>query len=81
MFYPNSRDKMVEAMPRIDSKTGEAVTDSYGNVDKRVEFSDVTGELIPTKLRAEITDPSIKGPFETGWGRQITLIKRQRKFC
>lgn len=68
VFYPNSRDKMVEAMPRIDSKTGEAVTDSYGNVDKRVEFSDVTGELIPIKLRAEITDPSIKGPFETGWG-------------
>lgn len=58
---------MVEAMPRVDPKTGDVVTDSYGNLDRRVEFSDLTGEAVPTKLRAQITDPNIKGPYETGW--------------
>jgi hypothetical protein len=36
--------------------------------DRRVEFTDVTGETAPVKLRARITDPRMKGPIETGWG-------------
>ena len=39
-----------------------------GDIDRRVEFTDLTGEIIPTKLRAQITDPHIKGPIATGWG-------------
>jgi len=68
VFFPGSRDEMVEAMPRIDSKTGDVLLDSAGNVDRRVEYADMAGESAPIKLRARITDPHIKGPFETGWG-------------
>lgn len=68
VFFPSSRDAMVQALPRIDGKTGETVRDAWGNVDRRVEFKDVTGETVPSKLRDKITDPRIKGPFETGWG-------------
>lgn len=68
VFFPNSRDEMIQAMPRIDRGTGLPVRDGAGNVDRRVEFTDVTGEMAPTKLRARITDPRIKGPIETGWG-------------
>lgn len=68
VFFPGSRDEMVKAMPRIDRKTGIPATDRGGNIDSRVELTDVTGETVPTKLRARITDPRIKGPFDTGWG-------------
>lgn len=68
VFFPGNRDEMVQAMPRIDRGTGMAVTDKVGKVDQRVEFIDVTGEMIPAKLRARITHPNIKGPMETGWG-------------
>jgi hypothetical protein len=68
VFFPGSRDEMVQAMPRINRETGMSLTDSAGNVDRRVEYTDVTGEIAPTKLRAHITDPRIKGPIETGWG-------------
>lgn len=67
VFFPGHRDEMVEAMPRVDRKTGEAAMDG-GNVDRRIEFTDLTGETIPTKLRARVADPHIKGPIETGWG-------------
>ena len=67
VFFPGARDEMVQAMPRIDRTTGLPVMDG-GNVDRRVELSDVTGEVVPTKLRASIKDPRIKGPLETGWG-------------
>lgn len=67
VFFPGSRDDMVQAMPRIDRSTGEPAMDG-GSVDRRVEFTDVTGELVPTKLRARVTHPNIKGPIETGWG-------------
>lgn len=67
VFFPGSRDDLVKAMPRVNRITGEAAMDA-GSVDRRVEFTDVTGEVIPTKLRAQITDPHIKGPIETGWG-------------
>lgn len=68
VFSPSSRDKMVEAQPRIDQTTGAFVLDAAGKEDKRVEYIDVTGQMTPSKLRAEITDPHIKGPTETGWG-------------
>lgn len=68
VFFPGSRDEMVQAMPRVDRETGSAVKDRYGNSDSRIEFTDVTGELAPTKLRARITDTHIRGPIETGWG-------------
>ena len=68
VFFPGSRDEMVQAMPRIDRETGMPLKDMAGNVDRRVEYTDVTGEIAPTKLRARITDPRIKGPSETGWG-------------
>lgn len=68
VFFPTNRDVMVQAHPRIDSNTGLPVKDSSGNLDRRVEYTDVTGEIVPTKLRSEITDPRIKGPIETGWG-------------
>jgi hypothetical protein len=59
VFSPGSRDEMVRALPKVDST---------GNADRRVDFTDVTGEIVPTNLRAHITDPHIKGPSETGWG-------------
>ena len=67
-FFPGQRDEMVQAMPRIDRDTGMPVKDRGGNVDRRVEFTDVTGEAAPARLRARITDPHIRGPVETGWG-------------
>lgn len=68
VFYPGNRDEMVQALPRVDRKTGQPLRDRYGNEDRRVEYTDVTGETAPVKLRARITDPHIKGPTETGWG-------------
>lgn len=68
VFFPGSRDEMVQAMPRIDHKTGQVITDGAGNSDRRVEYIDLTGEVAPAKLRAKITDPHINGPIETGWG-------------
>lgn len=68
VFFPSSRDEMVQALPRIDRETGIPLMDAAGNVDRRVEYTDVTGGVAPTKLRARITDPRIKGPMETGWG-------------
>lgn len=68
LFFPGSRDEMIRAMPRIDRETGREVLDRWANTDRRVEFTDVTGEVAPSKLRARITDPHIKGPVETGWG-------------
>lgn len=67
VFFPGSRDEMIEAMPRVDRQTGLPVMNG-SNPDRRVEFTDVTGEIAPTKLRARITDPRIKGPIDTGWG-------------
>ncbi|HEX9171438.1 MAG TPA: hypothetical protein VF861_02140 [Telluria sp.] len=68
VFFPGRRDEMVQAMARVDPKTGLPIRDRGGNLDHRVEFTDVTGEMAPIKLRARITDPRVKGPIETGWG-------------
>lgn len=68
VFYPGSRDEMINAMPRIDKKSGDYLTDGAGNLDRRIEFTDLTGEIVPVKLRARITDSHISGPIETGWG-------------
>lgn len=68
VFSPGSRDEMVQAMPRVDRETGVTLTDKAGITDRRVEFTDVTGGMVPTALRARITDAHIKGPIETGWG-------------
>ena len=68
VFFPGSRDEMIQAMPRIDRKSGSQVLDNAGSVDRRVEYTDVTGETVPVRLRARITDVHIKGPIETGWG-------------
>jgi hypothetical protein len=68
VFFPTSRDKMIEASPRIDNKTGEMIREATGAPDRRVEFTDVAGESVPSKLRAQITDKHISGPIETGWG-------------
>jgi hypothetical protein len=67
-FFPGSRDEMVQGVPRVDRKTGEPLRDRDGNADRRVEYTDVTGGMVPVKLRSRITDPHIKGPMETGWG-------------
>lgn len=66
VFCPE-RDTMVQGLPRVNRETGEAVVDG-GVVDRRIEFSDVTGQTVPTKLRARINDPNIKGPTATTWG-------------
>lgn len=58
---------MVSALPRIDRETGDSLK-YWGEVDRRIEFTDVTGEVAPAKLRKRITDSHIKGPMETGWG-------------
>lgn len=68
VFFPGSRDEMVQAMPRIDPATGNHIVDHAGNADRRVEYIDLTGQMVPVKLRASITDPNIKGPIETEWG-------------
>lgn len=69
VFFPGSRDEMVQPMPRIDNKTGQVIPDRYGNADRRVEYVDLAGEIAPVKLRAKITDPHIRGPIETNWGK------------
>jgi hypothetical protein len=68
VFFPGSRDEMVQAMSRVDRKTGETMKDGRNNVDHRIEYIDVTGEVAPVKLRSRITNSRIKGPNETGWG-------------
>ncbi|MGO4479058.1 hypothetical protein AB4Z32_22670 [Massilia sp. 2TAF26] len=68
VFFPGSRDEMVNAMPRVDRNTGQSLRDHAGNEDRRIEYVDVAGESTSVKLRARITDPRIKGPSETGWG-------------
>jgi hypothetical protein len=66
VFYP-VRDEMVSALQRVDRETGDYFR--YGSeIDNRVEFIDITGEMVPTKLRKRVTDPHIRGPMETGWG-------------
>ena len=78
VFFPGKRDEMIEAMPRIDRKTGETALDG-GNVDRRVEFTDLTGEMIPTKLRAKVADSHIKGPIETGWGATDYTVQEAKR--
>ena len=68
VFFPTHRDDMAHPLPRVDKSTGQELTDRMGNPDRRVEFVDVAGQLVPTKLRAKIADPHIKGPISTGWG-------------
>ena len=68
VFYPGSRDEMINAMPRINRENGQPLLDQWGDVDRRIEYTDVTGETAAVKLRVNITDPHIKGPIETGWG-------------
>jgi hypothetical protein len=68
VFFPGCRDEMVQAKPRIDRATGELLIDKDGKVDHRIEYTDVTGEMAPAKIRSKIMDPHIKGPIETGWG-------------
>lgn len=68
VFCPDSRDEMINAMPRINRENGQPLLDQWGNVDRRIEYTDVTGETAAVKLRVNITDPHIKGPIETGWG-------------
>jgi hypothetical protein len=68
VFSPTRRDKIIEAMPRVDRETGQVIRNKAGALDRRVEFTDATGEMVPSKLRAKITDPHITGPIETGWG-------------
>nr|WP_314543217.1 hypothetical protein [uncultured Massilia sp.] len=68
VFFPASRDEMVEAMPRVDRESGQLLKDRAGELDRRVEYTDITGQMAPVKLRARITDAHIKGPMETGWG-------------
>lgn len=79
VFFPSSRDRMVEAQPRIDRETGLPMVDAMGNVDKRVEYTDVTGEVTPSRLRAEITDSNIKGPVPTGWGASDYVQEEARR--
>jgi hypothetical protein len=68
VFFPGRRDEMVQATPRVDRQTGQPLKDKKGNVDQRIEYTDVAGEKAPVRLRARITDPHINGPVETGWG-------------
>ena len=68
VFFPGKRDEMHTVMPRVDPETGLDVRDYSGNLDRRVEFTDVAGERAPAKLRKQITDTHIKGPTATGWG-------------
>ena len=68
VFFPTKRDEMHTVMPRVDHETGADIRDYAGNLDRRVEFTDVAGEKVPAKLRKRIVDQHIKGPTETGWG-------------
>lgn len=68
VFFPSQRDEMVRAMPRVDRQTGAVIKDKNGNADRRVEFRDVTGEIVPASLRVRINDSHISQPFKTGWG-------------
>jgi hypothetical protein len=79
VFFPGKRDEMHTVMPRVDPKTGEDIRDYAGNLDRRVEFTDVAGEKTPVKLRKRITDPHIKGPIETGWGATDYSVEEAKK--
>ena len=79
VFFPSSRDKMIDALPRVDRKSGAPITFDSGTIDRRVEFTDVTGETTPVPLRAKITDPHIKGPIETGWGATDYTAQEARR--
>lgn len=68
VFSPGARDTMASGQARVDVKTGEALLDGYGNVDHKIEFKDVTGEVAPAKLREKINVPRITGPYSTNWG-------------
>jgi hypothetical protein len=68
VFFPGHRDEMIHAAPRVDRATGGPIFDWDGNLDRRVEYTDLAGEMAPVKLRARVADPHIKGPTETGWG-------------
>lgn len=81
VFFPESRDEMVQAMPRVDRKTGQTMTDSTGNADRRVEHIDLTGEMVPIKLRAKITDRHISKPVETGWGASDYMPEEAKRIC
>ena len=70
---------MHTVMPRVDPKTGEDIRDYAGNLDRRVEFTDVAGEKTTVKLRKRITDPHIKGPIETGWGATDYSVEEAKK--
>lgn len=67
VFSPKTRDEMVQALPRIDKETGMP-RKFKGEPDRRVEYIDLTGNIVPAALRERITDSHIKGPTETGWG-------------
>ena len=66
VFTPQ-QDTMVQARPRIDPETGEAMQ-RKGAPDTSIEFKDVTGESVYKPLREKINDPHIKGPHPTNWG-------------
>jgi len=79
VFFPGNRDQMVDAFPRIDRDTGLPALDDAGNIDKRVEYTDLAGQITPAKLRAKIIDPHIKGPLETGWGATDYMPKEAKR--
>lgn len=79
VFYPGSRDEMVEALPRTDRVTGQNLFEDNGSIDRRVEFTSVTGEKVPSKLRAKITNSHIKGPMETGWGATDYSVEEAKR--
>jgi hypothetical protein len=78
VFYPGNRDEMVRASPRIDHQTGEQLKYN-GDLDRRVDYVDLTGETATVALRARITDPHIKGPIETDWGASDYTAQEAKK--
>lgn len=68
VFFPGARDTMSAAQPRIDAKTGDHLLKADGTADRKIEFTDVTGETVAANLRDKINVPRISGPFPTNWG-------------
>jgi hypothetical protein len=79
VFGLKNRDEMVQGLPRVDEKTGELVEAWPGELDRRVEFTTLTGEKIPAKVRHRIVDPNIRGPIETGWGATDYTVEEAKQ--
>lgn len=68
VFFPNKGDDTLrDAMTRGSEQRYNTDTDAFEK-SRGVRFTDVAGESVDKPLRQQINVPSIRGPFDSGWG-------------